>query len=163
MLLPVLVAKLDDSEFPLAIMHYALSLIEDPQPILHAEASALTTQLDRREAKVYSGSLLRAKDTICYLGDMTRFKKDTLDSIKSGSNRKLYVLKIYFVANWGLILFVIVLESGQIVVPPTEDQAMCYPLMATIWGHCSTSKNGKAKGKAARLNHFCQTMKPFVE
>ena len=40
---------------------------------------------------------------------------------------------------------------------------MCYPLMATIWGHCSTSKNGKAKGKAARLNHFCQTMKPFVE
>lgn len=85
MLLPVLVAKLDDSEFPLAIMHYALSLIEDPQPILHAEASPLTTQLDRREDKVYSGSLLRAKDTICYLGDMTRFKKDTLDSIKSGT------------------------------------------------------------------------------
>ena len=85
MLLPVLLAKLDDSEFPLAIMHYALSLIEDPVPILHGEASALTTQFDPKEGKVYSGSLLRAKDTICYLGDLTRCKKATMDSIKSGT------------------------------------------------------------------------------
>ena len=81
-LLPILMAKLDDSDLPLAILHYALSLVE--APIIHAEASSLVTQLDRKDGKVHAGSLLRAKDTICYLGDLTRFKKDTLEKTKSG-------------------------------------------------------------------------------
>ena len=83
-LLPLLIAKLDDSDFPLAILHYALSLVENPQPIIHTEASHLIAQSDKKESKVYAGSLLRAKDTICYLGDLSRLKKDTLDGVKLG-------------------------------------------------------------------------------
>ena len=88
-LLPLLIAKLDDSDFPLAILHYALSLVENPEPIIHTEASPLITQLDKKESKVYGGSLLRAKDTICYLGDMTRLKKDTLEAVKSGKQAQM--------------------------------------------------------------------------
>ena len=80
------------------------------------EYLALTCQAIKKEKKVFAGSLILAKDTVCYLGELTKYKKDVLESIKS------------------------VLESGVIVTlsPHEEDVTQdSYPIMATIWTHCS--------------------------
>ena len=38
-----------------------------------------------KDGKVEAGSLILARDTICYLGEMVKFKKAELDTIKTGN------------------------------------------------------------------------------
>lgn len=85
--LPLLVALLDSSELPIKLLHYALTLLEDERkkrPIIHSESSTLASHVIKKEGKVTAGSLLMAKDTLCFLGELTKYKKDALDTIKSG-------------------------------------------------------------------------------
>ena len=86
-MLPLLVASLDNGDFAVKLLHYGLSLLDhcDSKPICHSESSVLTSQASKKDQKVFAGSLFLAKDTICYLGELAKYKKDVLDSIKSGN------------------------------------------------------------------------------
>jgi len=147
--LPLMVALLDNTDFPINLLHYGLSLLnkEQEKPIIHSESQALTCQAVKKEKKVFAGSLILAKDTVCYLGELTKYKKDALESIKS------------------------VLESGMIVTlsPHEEDISReSYPNMATIWTHCSINATKAGKGqmggsKQQTIKHFCDAMKQFID
>ena len=95
-----MVASLDFSDFPINLLNYGLTILDEEQekPIIHSEASPLTCQAVKKEKKVFAGSLILAKDTICYLGELTKYKKYSLETIKS------------------------VLESGMIVTLSPQDE-----------------------------------------
>ena len=95
-----MVASLDFSDFPINLLNYGLTILDEEQekPIIHSEASPLTCQAVKKEKKVFAGSLILAKDTICYLGELTKYKKYALETIKS------------------------VLESGMIVTLSPQDE-----------------------------------------
>jgi hypothetical protein len=80
------VAVLDESDFPAKLLKYGLSLFETGYrvPIIHSESSVMCSQV-KKEGKVMAGSLVMAKDTVCYLGEMVKYKKSVLDTIKKGS------------------------------------------------------------------------------
>ncbi len=87
--LPLMAVLLDSSEYPIKLIQYALSLLQDEEestqnPIIHSESSPLTCQVLKREKKVFAGSLILAKDTVCLLGELTNYKRDALNCIKSG-------------------------------------------------------------------------------
>ena len=88
--LPLMIASVDSSDFPVNLLHYGLSLLDGEQekPIIHSESAALTCQGVKKEKKVFAGSLILAKDTVCYLGELTKYKKDALDCIKSGKKTR---------------------------------------------------------------------------
>ena len=91
-----------------------------------------------KKDKVFAGDLVLAKDTVCYLGDLARYKKETLETIKSA------------------------LESGQIFIQSLENEEPLesYPLVSTIWTHSSIhaakikSSTGYAITDAAKVKAF---------
>ena len=79
---------MDDCDFPTKLLQYGLSFLDQPKPIIHAESSSLGSTLVKMKKegrKVYAGDLLLAKDTVCYLGELAKYKKDSLENLKSGS------------------------------------------------------------------------------
>ena len=77
---------MDDSDFPTKLLHYGLSFLDQPKPIIHAESSSLVSTIVKKEGrKVYAGDLILAKDTVCYLGELAKYKKDSLENLKSGT------------------------------------------------------------------------------
>ena len=91
-----------------------------------------------KKDKVFAGDLVLAKDTVCYLGDLARYKKETLETIKSA------------------------LESGQIFIQSLENEEPLesYPLVSTIWTHSSIhgakikSSTGCASTAVAKVKAF---------
>ena len=79
-------AVIDNNDFPSKLLQYGLTFLENPKPIIHSESSGgLVSQTTKKDStKVFAGDLILAKDTICYLGELARFKKDTLETLKSG-------------------------------------------------------------------------------
>ena len=102
-LLPLFVAAADDSDFPTKLLHYGLSLVIGAPPVIH---SALSSELISqngggiKKAQVFAGDLILAKDSVCYLGELAKYKKDALESIKSGDffPLKLHVACVSFCA-----------------------------------------------------------------
>ena len=81
-------AVIDNNDFPSKLLQYGLTFLENPKPIIHSESSGgLVSQTTKKDStKVFAGDLILAKDTVCYLGELTKYKKDALDSIKSGES-----------------------------------------------------------------------------
>ena len=95
-------AVIDNNDFPSKLLQYGLTFLENPKPIIHSESSGgLVSQTTKKDStKVFAGDLILAKDTVCYLGELARFKKDTFETLKSGDCE----LKIEFLITYMIIL-----------------------------------------------------------
>ena len=89
---------IDNNDFPSKLLQYGLTFLENPKPIIHSESSGgLVSQTTKKDStKVFAGDLILAKDTVCYLGELARFKKDTFETLKSGDCE----LKIEFLITY---------------------------------------------------------------
>ena len=49
---------MDDSDFPTKLLHYGLSFLDEPSPIIHSEASSLLSHTVKKDGhKVFAGEL----------------------------------------------------------------------------------------------------------
>ena len=96
--LPLLVALVENSDLAVNLLHYAMTLLDEnyEMPITHAEGTALACQIIKKEKRVLAGSLVLAKDTVCFLGELTKYKKDALDCIKSGTFMQQHLSRCNF-------------------------------------------------------------------
>lgn len=79
-------AVADDSDFPAKLLHYGLSLVIDAPPVVHSALSSVLISQNGgiKKPRVFAGDLILAKDSVCYLGELVKYKKEALDSIRSG-------------------------------------------------------------------------------
>ena len=84
----------EDTSLPPRLLDFSLSFSEHPVIHCHSQVAlgtgrAMTDKISMTEA----GSLLLAQEDICYLGDLLKMKKDSLDYLTTGWLSRIILLK----------------------------------------------------------------------